>query len=95
MARPIELLRPVRHRYADRAYGERVRPLMVVPTVAVNLPTPVAVFPDSAARKVQVSVQANVANAEGELRLEAAGGMEGRTTHAAFSDRHLRRTAAS
>ncbi len=71
---PIELVRPVRHRYADRAYGERIRPLMVVPTVAVNLPTPVAVFPDSTARKVQVSVQANIANAEGELRLEAPAG---------------------
>uniref|UniRef100_Q025L5 LmbE family protein n=1 Tax=Solibacter usitatus (strain Ellin6076) TaxID=234267 RepID=Q025L5_SOLUE len=71
---PIELVRPVHHRYADRAYGERVRPLEVVPTVAVNLPTPVAVFPDSAARKVQVSVQAHVANASGELRLEAPAG---------------------
>jgi LmbE family N-acetylglucosaminyl deacetylase len=71
---PIELVRPVRHRYADRAYGERIRPLVVVPAVAVNLPTPVAVFPDSAARKVQVSVQASVANAEGELRLEAPAG---------------------
>ncbi|MGD0777206.1 MAG: PIG-L family deacetylase, partial [Candidatus Solibacter sp.] len=67
---PIELLRPVRNRYADRAQGERVRPLVVVPAVAVNLPEPVAVFPDTAARKVQVSVQANVANAQGDLRLE-------------------------
>jgi LmbE family N-acetylglucosaminyl deacetylase len=71
---PIELVRPVQHRYADRAYGERTRPLVVVPTVAVNLPTPVAVFPDSAAHKVQVSVQAHVANASGELRLEAPAG---------------------
>ena len=71
---PIELERPVRHRYADRAYGERVRPLVVVPTAAVNLPTPVAVFPDSSAHKVTVSVQANVANAEGELRLEIPAG---------------------
>jgi hypothetical protein len=70
----IELVRPVHHRYADRAIGERVRPLVVVPTVAVNLPEPVAVFPDSAARKVQVSVQANVANASGELRLETPAG---------------------
>jgi LmbE family N-acetylglucosaminyl deacetylase len=71
---PIELLRPVHHRYADRAYGERIRPLVVVPTVAVNLPAPVSVFPDSAARKVQVSVQANIAAAEGELRLEIPAG---------------------
>ena len=37
-----------------------------VPAVAVNLPEPVALFPDTAARKVQVSVQANVANAKGD-----------------------------
>ncbi|MCX6630519.1 MAG: NEW3 domain-containing protein [Candidatus Solibacter sp.] len=71
---PIELVRPVQNRYADRARGERVRPLMVVPTVAVNLSEPVAVFPDTAARKVQVSVQANVADAQGDLRLEVPPG---------------------
>ncbi len=70
----IELVRPVHHRYADRAQGERVRPFMVVPAVAVNLPEPVAVFPDATARKVQISVQANVANAKGALRLEAPPG---------------------
>src|ERR1035437_2730080 len=66
----IELVRPVQHRYADRAHGERVRPLVVVPAVAVNLSEPVALFPDTAARQVQVSVQASVANAQGDLRLE-------------------------
>jgi hypothetical protein len=70
----IELVRPVHYRYADRAQGERVRPLLVVPAVAVNLPEPVALFPDAAARQVQVSVQANVAGAQGELRLEAPAG---------------------
>jgi LmbE family N-acetylglucosaminyl deacetylase len=70
----IELVRPVHYRYADRALGERVRPLVVVPAVAVNLPNPVAVFPDSAARKVKVSVRANMANAEGELRLDLPAG---------------------
>ena len=70
----IELVRPVHHRYADRAHGERVRPLVVVPAAAVNLSEPVALFPDTAARQVQVSVQANAANAEGDLRLEAPAG---------------------
>ena len=45
--------------------------MIVVPAVAVNLPVPVAVFPDAGPKKVQVSVQANQANAEGELRLPA------------------------
>jgi hypothetical protein len=35
---------------------------------------PVAVFPESSPRKVQVSVQANVANAQGDLRLELPAG---------------------
>jgi len=71
---PIELLRAVHHRYADRAQGERVRPVVVVPAVAVDLPAPVAVFPKAEARKVQVSVQANMADAEGELRLDLPAG---------------------
>src|SRR5262249_47441812 len=71
---PIELVRPVQHRYADRAQGERVRPFVVVPSVAVNLPVPVAVFPDSSPRRVQVSVQANTPNAEGELGLDLPAG---------------------
>jgi hypothetical protein len=70
----IELVRPVQNRYADRAGGERVRPLMVAPAVAVNLPEPVALFPDTSPRQVQVSVQANVANAQGDLRLEVPAG---------------------
>ena len=36
---PIELVRPVLYRYNDRLEGEKVRPLTVVPPVAVNLPT--------------------------------------------------------
>ena len=70
----IEIVRPVHYRYADRALGERVRPAVIVPAVAVNLPVPVALFPDTAGRKVQVSVQANVANAQGSLRLECPNG---------------------
>jgi hypothetical protein len=71
---PVELIRPVQHRYADRAQGERVRPTVVVPAVAVNLPVPVAVFPDASAKQVQVSVQSNVQGAEGELRLDLPAG---------------------
>jgi hypothetical protein len=71
---PIEVTRPVHYRYAARAEGERVRPLAIVPTVAVDLPDPVAVFPAVAARKVQVAVRANVANATGDLRLDLPAG---------------------
>ncbi|HLK68506.1 MAG TPA: PIG-L family deacetylase [Bryobacteraceae bacterium] len=67
---PVELTRPVHYRYAGRAEGERVRPLVVVPAVAVNLPDAVALFPSTSPRKIHVSVMANVANATGDLRLD-------------------------
>jgi len=71
---PIELVRGVENRYAPRAEGERVRRLAVVPAVAVNLPAKVAVFPTPAARQVQVTVKANMANAAGTLRLQLPAG---------------------
>jgi hypothetical protein len=71
---PFELVRPVHHRYADRAEGERDRPLLVVPAVAVNFPDSHAIFPSAAMRTVQVSVKANVPKASGELRLDPPAG---------------------
>jgi len=71
---PIELVRPVHYRYAASSEGERVRPLVIVPAVAVNLPDSVAVFPAAESRKVYVDVQANAANAAGQLRLDMPAG---------------------
>src|SRR5262249_50592873 len=71
---PVELVRPVEFRYADRALGGRQRALGVVPAVAVNLRDQHAIFPSAAPRKVQVSVKANGANAEGDLRLDLPAG---------------------
>ena len=71
---PFEVVRPVEYRYAERAQGERVRPLVVIPAVAVNLPEAVAIFPNADPRKVDVSVRANVARAAGELHLNVPSG---------------------
>lgn len=71
---PVEIVRPVRYRYAERAEGERYRLMVVVPAVAVDLPESVALFPAAAPRSVQVTVEANTANAGGELRLELPAG---------------------
>ena len=71
---PIEIVRPVRYRYASRAEGEREQPLVVAPAVSVNLPDDVAIFPSAGARKVAVSLKAHVAKVEGELRLEPTAG---------------------
>jgi hypothetical protein len=71
---PFELVRPVQHRYVDRALGERTRPLAIVPPVAVSLPQEVALFPTKASKHVQAAVRANVADASGEVRLELPQG---------------------
>jgi len=71
---PFELERPVAYRYADRAEGERVRPLVVIPPVAVNLPEAVAIFPKAEARKVAVAVKANAAKAGGDVRIDVPAG---------------------
>ena len=71
---PIELVRPVHYRYADHAEGERTRPFVVVPVVAVDLPESVAVFPAARTRQVHVAVRANAAHAAGELRLDLPAG---------------------
>jgi LmbE family N-acetylglucosaminyl deacetylase len=78
---PIELVRPVLYRYNDRLEGEKVRPLTVVPPVAVNLPlspddiaNQVLLFPRQAARNLRVTVKAEVANAEGSLRVDVPAG---------------------
>ncbi len=81
---PVELVRPVHYRYADRAEGERHRAMVVVPAVAVELPEAVALFPASAPRPVQVAVMANEPNASGELRLELPAGWKAEPASQAF-----------
>jgi len=71
---PIEVVRPVRYRYADRAQGERTRPLVVVPAVAVNLTDAAELFPAAAPRTIHVSVKANMEKAAGDLRLDVPAG---------------------
>jgi len=71
---PVEVTRPVEYRYAPSAEGERVRPLAIVPPVAVNLPDTVAMFPSTASRRVQVALHADVAKATGDLRLDVPPG---------------------
>jgi len=80
----IEVVRPVHYRYAPRAEGERVRPLAIVPAVAVNLPASVAVFPSMAPRQVEVAVRANAANAAGDLRLDVPAGWKAAPTSRPF-----------
>ena len=78
---PIELVRPILYRYNDRLDGEKVHPLTIVPPVAVNLPlspddlaNQAFLFPSQSPRSLRVTVKAQVANAEGSLRLDVPAG---------------------
>jgi len=71
---PVEITRPIENRSIDRAESERDRTVTVVPPVSVNTRTGVAMFPSAAARKVGLSVRANVPKVEGVLRLDLPAG---------------------
>jgi len=66
----IELTRPVEHRYIDRVYGEKLRPLAIVPPVGVKLPEQALIFASAAPRRVDVIVKANIAKASGDVKLD-------------------------
>jgi LmbE family N-acetylglucosaminyl deacetylase len=70
----IVLTRPVQFRYVDRLRGELVRPLTIVPAVALNLSMPAMVFTNAKPRKLEVVLHSNVPKAEGELHVEADRG---------------------
>lgn len=70
----IELVRAVQHRYVDRVRGELVRPLAIVPPVAVDVPEHAFVFPNSEPRRIEIPVRAIVQGVAGELRLNAPQG---------------------
>lgn len=70
----VEITRNIEQRTAFRAEVERIHPLTVVPPVAVNVPVSSAIFPTAVARRISMLVHANVAGAEGSLRLEMPAG---------------------
>jgi hypothetical protein len=71
---PFEVTRPVEYRYADRVEGARIRPIAVVPPVALEVPNAVAMFPAAAERKVAVTIKGNTGDAKGEVRLDVPAG---------------------
>jgi LmbE family N-acetylglucosaminyl deacetylase len=70
----LDLTRPAAYSYVDHIYGETVRPLAVVPRVAVNFNGPAQVFPNINTRRIEVPIKANVAHVAGDVHLEAPEG---------------------
>jgi LmbE family N-acetylglucosaminyl deacetylase len=70
----LDLTRPAEYRYIDHMYGETVRPVAVVPPVAVNFHGPAQVFPNGTPRRIEVPIVANTARVSGDVHLEAPEG---------------------
>ncbi len=65
---------PVVYRWVDRAYGERLRSVQIVPQVAVSFPRPSLIFADANPKTVSVRLRGNDAATEGTVTLETPTG---------------------
>jgi LmbE family N-acetylglucosaminyl deacetylase len=70
----VEVVRPVEYRYIERAQGELTRPVIVEPPVALQWSQAAMLFPQGAARTAALQVKANIAKAEGQVRIETPAG---------------------
>lgn len=80
----IEWVRPVVCRYVSRTEGETVRPLVVVPPVAVSLADSAVLFPDTKAKPVSVLLRAHAADVSGSVALEVPTGWRAEPGERAF-----------
>lgn len=71
---PLELTRPVWHRYTDRIYGELTRPLVFTPPATVALSEKSFLFADTKPREVSVQITAMRPKASGVARLRVPAG---------------------
>jgi LmbE family N-acetylglucosaminyl deacetylase len=71
---PFTLTRPLHYRAADPSRGEYIRPVVVGPPFAIDLPAANFVFPTGASRDFTLQVRALSANQAGEVRLDMPQG---------------------
>ncbi len=67
----VEIVRPVAYRYIERAQGELTRPLVVEPPVALQWSQSTSLFPNRAAKNIDLQVKASIAKAAGKLKIQA------------------------
>src|SRR5580698_10340888 len=70
----VEVVRPVAYRYIERAQGELTRPVVVEPPVALQWSQAAMLFPQGAAKTADLQVKANIAKAEGQVRIQLPAG---------------------
>ena len=73
----VDLVRAVVYRYVDRVQGERMRPLIVEPSVAVDTPVLARVFPDPSPKPVEIQIRSNIKDVSGDLSLGLPAGWHG------------------
>lgn len=71
---PFSITQPLHYRAADPSKGEYVRPIVVEPPFAIDLPAQNFVFPSGAPRDFSLQIKALSANQSGEVRLETPQG---------------------
>jgi len=72
----VEVTRPVLYRYIERAQGELTRSLVVQPPVALRWSEDALVFPNGAAKTVELQIKSNTANATGRVRIQTPDGWQ-------------------
>ncbi len=80
----VEVVRPVQYRYIERAQGELTRPVVVEPPVALQWSQAAVLFPQGAAKTVELQVKANVPKVAGEVRIQAPAGWQVRANSQKF-----------
>jgi LmbE family N-acetylglucosaminyl deacetylase len=85
----LEVVRPVQYRYLDHVYGEQVRPLAIVPPLAVDANVLPLVFPTAQSRTFEVPIKSNTGKAAGDVHLELPEGWR-----AEPAEQHFELTAA-
>jgi hypothetical protein len=70
----ITLRRSVVNRIVDRARGEMIQPLAIVPAVSIAMPETALVFANGAARRIEVPVRSNAGAQSGSVSLRIPDG---------------------
>jgi LmbE family N-acetylglucosaminyl deacetylase len=91
-AAPFSITRPLHYRAANPSTGEYIRPVVVEPPFAIDLPAQNFVFPSGASRDFTLQIRALSANQSGEVRLETPAGWKVAPTSATF---HLKETGSA
>lgn len=72
----VEIRKPVLYRWVDRSFGERSRPVAVVPAVTVAFARENRIFPEREPAEIRVLLASHIGNALAAVRLEAPAGWQ-------------------